>query len=122
MIGRFFAFVPGVKHLVVLRAACLAISSLANIGFVYVCVGILSPVLIPAKYTGKSLLSSVELTSYLISLVGILIVKYIAFHQSCTISTEIGTRVSMKLRPKMLRSMLSLSSSKNGLRDILLFA
>ena len=36
MIGRFFAFVPGVKHLVVLRAACLAISSLANIGFVYV--------------------------------------------------------------------------------------
>ncbi len=112
MIGRFFAFVPGVKHLVVLRAACLAISSLANIGFVYVCVGILSPVLIPAKYTGKSLLSSVELTSYLISLVGILIVKYIAFHQSCTISTEIGTRVSMKLRPKMLRSMLSLSSSK----------
>lgn len=83
MISRFFAFVPGVKHLVALRAACLAISSLANIGFVYVCVGILSPILIPAKYTGKSLLSSVELTSYLISLVGILIIKYIAFHQSC---------------------------------------
>ena len=72
MISRFFAFVPGVKHLVALRAACIAISSLANIGFVYVCVGILSPILIPAKYTGKSLLSSVELTSYLISLVGIL--------------------------------------------------
>ena len=70
MISRFFAFVPGVKHLVALRAACLAISSLANIGFVYVCVGILSPILIPAKYTGKSLLSSVELTSYLFSLVG----------------------------------------------------
>lgn len=49
MISRFFAFVPGVKHLVALRAACLAISSLANIGFVYVCVGILSPILIPAK-------------------------------------------------------------------------
>lgn len=111
MISRFFAFVPGVKHLVALRAACLAISSLANIGFVYVCVGILSPVLIPAKYTGKSLLSSVELTSYLISLVGILIVKYIAFHQSCIISTEIGTRVAIKLKPKMLRSMISLSAS-----------
>lgn len=111
MISRFFAFVPGVKHLVALRAACLAISSLANIGFVYVCVGILSPILIPAKYTGKSLLSSVELTSYLISLVGILIIKYIAFHQSCIFSTEIGTRVAMKLRPKMLRSMISLSSA-----------
>lgn len=111
MISRFFAFVPGVKHLVALRAACLAISSLANIGFVYVCVGILSPILIPAKYTGKSLLSSVELTSYLISLVGILIVKYIAFHQSCIISTEIGTRVAIKLKPKMLRSMISLSAS-----------
>lgn len=111
MISRFFAFVPGVKHLVALRAACLAISSLANIGFVYVCVGILSPILIPEKYTGKSLLSSVELTSYLISLVGILIIKYIAFHQSCIFSTEIGTRVAMKLRPKMLRSMISLSSA-----------
>lgn len=111
MISRFFAFVPGVKHLVALRAACLAISSLANIGFVYVCVGILSPILIPAKYTGKSLLSSVELTSYLISLVGILIIKYVAFHQSCIFSTEIGTRVAMKLRPKMLRSMISLSSA-----------
>lgn len=111
MISRFFAFVPGVKHLVALRAACLAISSLANIGFVYVCVGILSPILIPAKYTGKSLLSSVELTSYLISLVGILIIKYIAFHQSCIFSTEIGTRVAMKLRPKMLRSMISFSSA-----------
>lgn len=111
MISRFFAFVPDVKHLVALRAACLAISSLANIGFVYVCVGILSPILIPAKYTGKSLLSSVELTSYLISLVGILIIKYIAFHQSCIFSTEIGTRVAMKLRPKMLRSMISLSSA-----------
>lgn len=111
MISRFFAFVPGVKHLVALRAACIAISSLANIGFVYVCVGILSPILIPAKYTGKSLLSSVELTSYLISLVGILIVKYIAFHQSCIISTEIGTRVAIKLKPKMLRSMISLSAS-----------
>lgn len=114
MISRFFAFVPGVKHLVALRAACLAISSLANIGFVYVCVGILSPILIPAKYTGKSLLSSVELTSYLISLVGILIIKYIAFHQSCIFSTEIGTRVAMKLRPKMLRSMISLSSSNRN--------
>lgn len=113
MISRFFAFVPGVKHLVALRAACLAISSLANIGFVYVCVGILSPILIPAKYTGKSLLSSVELTSYLISLVGILIIKYIAFHQSCIFSTEIGTRVAMKLRPKMLRSMISLSSANH---------
>ena len=113
MISRFFAFVPGVKHLVALRAACIAISSLANIGFVYVCVGILSPVLIPSKYTGKSLLSSVELTSYLISLFGILIVKYVAFNKSCTISTEIGTRVAMKLRPKMLRAMLLLSSSKN---------
>lgn len=113
MISRFFAFVPGVKHLVALRAACLAISSLANIGFVYVCVGILSPILIPAKYTGKSLLSSVELTSYLISLVGILIIKYIAFHQSCIFSTEIGTRVAMKLRPKMLRSMISLSSANS---------
>lgn len=110
MISRFFAFVPGVKHLVALRAACLAISSLANIGFVYVCVGILSPILIPAKYTGKSLLSSVELTSYLISLVGILIIKYVAFHQSCIFSTEIGTRVAMNLRPKMLQSMISLSS------------
>lgn len=114
MISRFFAFVPGVKHLVALRAACLAISSLANIGFVYVCVGILSPILIPAKYTGKSLLSSVELTSYLISLVGILIIKYIAFHQSCIFSTEIGTRVAMKLRPKMLRSMISLSSANRN--------
>lgn len=111
MISRFFAFVPGVKHLVALRAACLAISSLANIGFVYVCVGILSPILIPAKYTGKSLLSSVELTSYLISLVGILIIKYVAFHQSCIFSTEIGTRVAMNLRPKMLQSMISLSSA-----------
>lgn len=110
MISRFFAFVPGVKHLVALRAACLAISFLANIGFVYVCVGILSPILIPAKYTGKSLLSSVELTSYLISLVGILIIKYVAFHQSCIFSTEIGTRVAMNLRPKMLQSMISLSS------------
>ena len=114
MISRFFALVPGVKHLVALRAACLAISSLANIGFVYVCVGILSPILIPAKYTGKSLLSSVELTSYLISLVGILIIKYIAFHQSCIFSTEIGTRVAMKLRPKMLRSMISLSSANRN--------
>lgn len=114
MISRFFAFVPGVKHLVALRAVCLAISSLANIGFVYVCVGILSPILIPAKYTGKSLLSSVELTSYLISLVGILIIKYIAFHQSCIFSTEIGTRVAMKLRPKMLRSMISLSSANRN--------
>lgn len=114
MISRFFAFVPGVKHLVALRTACLAISSLANIGFVYVCVGILSPILIPAKYTGKSLLSSVELTSYLISLVGILIIKYIAFHQSCIFSTEIGTRVAMKLRPKMLRSMISLSSANRN--------
>ena len=114
MISRFFAFVPGVKHLVALRAACLAISSLANIGFVYVCVGILSPILIPAKYTGKSLLSSVELTSYLISLVGILIIKYVAFHQSCIFSTEIGTRVAMKLRPKMLRSMISLSSANRN--------
>ena len=59
MINRCFAFVPGIKHLVALRATCLAISSLMNIAFVYICVGMLSPVLRPVRSVGTSLMNSV---------------------------------------------------------------
>ena len=63
MINRCFAFVPGIKHRDGLRSACLAISYLVNIAFVYVFVGMLSPVLRPVRSTGTSLMSSVEFTS-----------------------------------------------------------
>lgn len=111
MINRCFAFVPGIKHLVALRSACLAISSLMNIAFVYVCVGMLSPILRPVRSLGTSLMSSVEFTSYIIALAAIILLKYATFHWACTISTDIESRVAMRLRPKMLHAMLSLRSS-----------
>ena len=77
MINRFFAFVPGVKHLVALKAICLSISSLLNIGLVYVFVGILSPVLRPIHTSHQSLITTVELTSYLVAFVGIAVIKYL---------------------------------------------
>ncbi|MFU0569583.1 ABC transporter [Gardnerella vaginalis] len=110
MINRCFAFVPGIKHLVVLRSACLAISYLVNIAFVYVCVGMLSPVLRPVRSTGTSLMSSVEFTSYIIALVAIILLKYAVFYWSCTVCAEIESRIAMRLRPKMLHAMLSLRS------------
>lgn len=113
MISRFFAFVPGVKHLVALRAASLLLSSLMNIGFVYVCVGLLSPVLRPVKSSSHSLVtSSIEITTYIVALIVIVLVKYVSFHGSCTLGAEIGTKVAMRLRPKMLRAILSLRSVK----------
>ena len=111
MINRCFAFVPGIKHLVALRSTCLAISSLMNIAFVYVCVGMLSPILRPVRSLGTSLMSSVEFTSYVIALAAIILLKYATFHWACTISTDIESRVAMRLRPKMLHAMLSLRSS-----------
>ena len=111
MINRCFAFVPGIKHLVALRSACLAISYLMNIAFVYVCVGMLSPVLRPVRSVGTSLMNSVEFTSYIIALVAIVLLKYAVFHWSCTISADIESRISMRLRPKMLHAMLSLRSA-----------
>ncbi|RIY18166.1 ABC transporter [Bifidobacteriaceae bacterium WP012] len=111
MINRCFAFVPGIKHLVALRSACLAISYLMNIAFAYVCVGMLSPVLRPVRSVGTSLMSSVEFTSYIIALVAIILIKYAAFHWSSTMQTDIESRVAMRLRPKMLHAMLSLRSA-----------
>ena len=111
MINRCFAFVPGIKHLVALRSTCLAISYLMNIAFVYVCVGMLSPVLRPVRSVGTSLMSSIELTSYIIVIAAIILFKYVAFHGSCTIATDIESRVAMRLRPKMLHAMLSLRSA-----------
>ena len=111
MINRCFAFVPGIKHLVALRATCLAISSLMNIAFVYICVGMLSPVLRPVRSVGTSLMNSVEFTSYVIALVAVIVFKYAAFHTSCTIATDIESRVAMRLRPKMLHALLSLRSA-----------
>ena len=110
MINRCFAFVPGIKHLVALRSACIAISSLMNIAFVYVCVGMLSPVLRPVRSMGTSLMNSVEFTSYVIALAAIVLLKYAAFYWSCTISADIESRIAMRLRPKMLHAMLSLRS------------
>lgn len=110
MINRCFAFVPGIKHLVILRSACLAISYLVNIAFVYVCVGMLSPVLRPVRSTGTSLMSSVEFTSYIIALAAIILLKYAVFYWSCTVCAEIESRIAMRLRPKMLHAMLSLRS------------
>ena len=110
MINRCFAFVPGIKHLVALRSACIAISSLMNIAFVYVCVGMLSPVLRPVRSMGTSLMNSVEFTSYVIALAAIVLLKYAAFYWSCTISEDIESRIAMRLRPKMLHAMLSLRS------------
>lgn len=110
MINRCFAFVPGIKHLVALRSACIAISSLMNIAFVYVCVGMLSPVLRPVRSMGTSLMNSVEFTSYVIALAAIVLMKYAAFYWSCTISADIESRIAMRLRPKMLHAMLSLRS------------
>ncbi len=111
MINRCFAFVPGIKHLVALRSTCLAISYLMNIAFVYVCVGMLSPVLRPVRSVGTSLMSSIELTSYIIAIAAIILFKYAAFHGSCTMATDIESRVAMRLRPKMLHAMLSLRSA-----------
>ena len=111
MINRCFAYMPGIKHLVAVRSACLAISSLMNIAFVYVCVGMLSPVLRPVKSVGTSLMSSVEFTSYIIAFAAIILFKYASFHWSCTISADIESRVAMRLRPKMLHAMLSLRSA-----------
>lgn len=111
MINRCFAFVPGIKHLVALRSACLAISYLMNIAFAYVCVGMLSPVLRPVRSVGTSLMGSVEFTSYIIALVAIILIKYAAFHWSSTMQTDIESRVAMRLRPKMLHAMLSLRSA-----------
>ena len=108
MINRFFAFVPGVKHLVALKAICLSISSLLNIGLVYVFVGILSPVLRPIHTSHQSLITTVELTSYLVAFVGIAVIKYLILRWSYSLGGDISTHVAMRLRPKMLHEILSL--------------
>lgn len=114
MINRFFAFVPGVKHLVALKAICLSISSLLNIGLVYVFVGILSPVLRPIHTSHQSLITTVELTSYLVAFVGIAVIKYLILRWSYSLGGDISTHVAMRLRPKMLHAILSLRAIKDN--------
>lgn len=114
MISRFFAFVPGVKHLVALKAICLSISSLLNIGLVYVFVGILSPVLRPIHTSHQSLITTVELTSYLVAFVGIAVIKYLILRWSYSLGGDISTHVAMRLRPKMLHAILSLRAIKDN--------
>lgn len=114
MISRFFAFVPGVKHLVALKALCLSISSLLNIGLVYVFVGILSPVLRPIHTSHQSLITTVELTSYLVAFVGIAVIKYLILRWSYSLGGDISTHVAMRLRPKMLHAILSLRAIKDN--------
>lgn len=114
MISRFFAFVPGVKHLVALKSICLSISSLLNIGLVYVFVGILSPVLRPIHTSHQSLITTVELTSYLVAFVGIAVIKYLILRWSYSLGGDISTHVAMRLRPKMLHAILSLRAIKDN--------
>lgn len=113
MINRFFAFVPGVKHLVALKSACLAVSSLLNIALVYVCVGILSPVLRPIHTSHQSLMSTVELTSYVIAFLVLVVIKYLILRWSYSLGGDISNHVAMRLRPKMLRAILSLRLIKD---------
>lgn len=113
MINRFFAFVPGVKYLVALKSACLAVSSLLNIALVYVCVGILSPVLRPIHTSHQSLMSTVELTSYVIAFLVLVVIKYLILRWSYSLGGDISNHVAMRLRPKMLRAILSLRLIKD---------
>ncbi len=113
MINRFFAFVPGVKHLVALKSACLAVSSLLNIALVYVCVGILSPVLRPIHTSHQSLMSTVELTSCVIAFLVLVVIKYLILRWSYSLGGDISNHVAMRLRPKMLRAILSLRLIKD---------
>lgn len=127
MVKRFLALVPEVAYMLVFRSACLLVSALLNIGFVYFCIALLTPLLRSFTPAEQSLLTPVISASYVLTLIGIIVIQYVAVHRSIILREEIATRVSTVLHTKLCSAMISSRSSRcdttisqpyNGKEDI----